>query len=73
MKQNKNKLPNTQTEIKIKDRGMVTMMSLSLAHRYRTNREGIAFFKVLSDGVVFGQSVSGGLTSGRGHVSYTYH
>lgn len=49
------------------------MMSLSLAHRYRTNREGIAFFKVLSDGVVFGQSVSGGLTSGRGHVSYTYH
>lgn len=31
------------------------------------------FFKVLSDDVAFGQSVSGGLASGRGHGSYIYH
>ena len=37
------------------------------------NREGVVFFKVLSDDVAFGQSVSGGLASGRGHGSYIYH
>lgn len=56
--------PNTQTEIKVMDRGMVTMASVTVTGSSVQNGEGIAFFKVLSDDVVFGQSVSGGLAIG---------